>query len=230
MSESSAYQLIGIGIYTFPEASRLSGVPISSIRRWALGYEYSFRGERHSMPAVVKPQLHPISGVFALGFLDLQEIRFLHAFRRHGVSWHTLRLATEKARVIVGRSHPFSTGKFRDDGKRIMTLIAAEADDPALEDIVSKQLAFARVIKPYLKGLEFSHGSVARWFPGPDRRVVVDPTRSFGQPIVTKWGVPTLVLAKAYKAEKSFARVAQWYEIDVPSVRAAVVFEHRLAA
>jgi uncharacterized protein (DUF433 family) len=230
MSGKSSRQLIGMGIYTFPEASRLAGVPIRSIRRWALGYEYVFRGERYSMPPVLKPQLDPIGEATALSFLDLQEIRFLHAFRSHGVSWQTLRVATEKAKAIVGSDHPFSTGQFRDDGKRIMTRVADESGDPALHDIISNQLIFSRIIKPYLRGLEFSGRYVARWFPAPDRRVVVDPTRSFGQPVVDKGGVPTLVLAKAFKAEKSIAKVAQWYELDPSSVRAAVAFEHQLAA
>ena len=230
MSDHRQQQLIGVGIYTFPEASRLARVPLRSIRRWALGYEFVSRGERRSMPPVLKPQLQPINGVPALGFLDLQEIRFLHAFRSHGVSWHTLRMATERARAIVGRDHPFSTGRFRDDGKRIMTEVAAKSGDAALEDIVSKQFGFSRIIKPYLKGLEFADGYIVRWFPGPDQRIVVDPARSFGQPVLTRGGIPTIVLAKAYKAEKSFGKVARWYETDVPSVRAAVTFEHRLAA
>lgn len=69
----------------------------------------------------------------------------------------------------------------------------------------------------------------ARWFPVASRRVVIDPARSFGQPIVQE-GVPTLVLAKTFAAEGSYSRVARWYDVDVRSVRAAVDFEHRLAA
>jgi len=70
----------------------------------------------------------------------------------------------------------------------------------------------------------------ARWFPSTNRRIVIDPARSFGQPVVEKEGVPTSVLARSYKAEQSLKRVARWYDVDVRSVRAAVEFERRLAA
>jgi uncharacterized protein (DUF433 family) len=59
---------------------------------------------------------------------------------------------------------------------------------------------------------------------------MLDPLRNFGEPIVTKEGVPTRVLARSYQAEHSMARVAKWYDVDVESVRAAVEFERRLAA
>ena len=166
----------------------------------------------------------------ALSFLDLQEIRFLHASRRHGVSWQTLRQASESVKKRLSHDHPFSTGKFSSYGRRILLDAAKASGDQALEDIVSNQLGFRSVIALYLQGLEFSQGIVARWFPRPDKRIVIDPARSFGQPIVTKEGVPTLVLAKAYRAERSYSKVSRWYEVDVRSVRAAVEFESRMAA
>ena len=205
----------------------MTGIPPRSIRRWLLGYEYTARGERYSMPPVVKGQLAEFAGVEALSFLDLQEVRCLQAFRAHGVSWQTLRVASERARKIVGQDHPFSTGRFRNDGRRILTQILDEAEDSALEDIVSRQLMFERVLRAYLRGLEFVEGQAARWFPTKDRRVVIDPTRSFGQPVVAKEGVPTVVLSKAFRAERSVVRVAEWFRVEVESVRAALAFEDR---
>jgi uncharacterized protein (DUF433 family) len=65
---------------------------------------------------------------------------------------------------------------------------------------------------------------------GPRRHVVVDPLRSFGQPVVNKEGVPTAVLSHALDVEKSVARVARWFEVSRASVKAAAEFEARLAA
>jgi uncharacterized protein (DUF433 family) len=230
MSKQQAYRLVGHGIYTIPDASRLTGVPASSIRRWTLGYEYVRHGERRRLPAIVRPQLDSVDDVPALSFLDLQELRFLHAFRTHGVSWHTLRLAHERARQLIGRPHPFATGQFKTDGRRILTEVAGASRDSALVDIVQRQLVFKRIIERYLRGLEFEEDVAARWFPHGSRRVVLDPERRFGQPITTREGVPTLVLAKTYKAEQSFAKVARWYQVEIASVRAAVEFESRPAA
>jgi uncharacterized protein (DUF433 family) len=88
---------------------------------------------------------------------------------------------------------------------------------------------FKRFIAPYLRGLEFKDRIAVRWYPRRDRLVIVDPTRSFGQPVV-KEGVPTRILARSYRAERSFDRVAKWYDVAASSVRAAVDFERRLAA
>jgi hypothetical protein len=43
-------------------------------------------------------------------------------------------------------------------------------------------------------------------------------------------GVPTAVLARAFKREHSAEIVAKWYEVEVRSVKDAVEFEQKLAA
>jgi uncharacterized protein (DUF433 family) len=222
--------LVAGGIYTIPETARLTGVPIYSIRRWTCGYSFRRGGTTRWSPPLLKPQLNPIGGVLALSFLDLQEIRFLHAFRQRGVSWYWLRAAHDCAQRRIGHDHPFSTGRFRAAGREILTEVVTSGRDRALENIVSNQLVFARVIAPYLRGLEFKDDVAVRWFPRRDRRVVIDPARSFGQPVVANGGVPTSVLIRSYRAERSFERVGRWYDVDAASVRAAVAFEHRLAA
>jgi hypothetical protein len=43
----NGYRLIGRGIYTIPEALRLTRVPRSTIRRWSLGHRFRFNGQEH---------------------------------------------------------------------------------------------------------------------------------------------------------------------------------------
>lgn len=221
-------ELLVLGIYTIPEAARLTRVPIANIRRWTLGYSFVRGGRRHWSPPLVKPRLHPIDNVPAVSFLDLQELRLLHAFRSRGVSWQALRVAHEQAKARIGHAHPFATGRFWTAGRDIFMAVAHAQRDRALENIVTKQLIFRRIISPYLRDLEFK-GVAIRWYPRRDRRVILDPTRNFGKPVV-KEGVPTGVLARSYHAERSAERVAKWYDVAVSSVRAAVEFERRLAA
>jgi uncharacterized protein (DUF433 family) len=229
--------LLRAGIYSLTEAARLTDIPIYSIRRWTLGYYFVRGGQRRWSPPLVKPQIRSMDGVPAVSFIDLQELRFLHAFRDHGVSWYWLRIAHERSKERIGHDHPFSTGKFRSAGREILIGVRALGDasqragrDAVLENIISSQLVFQRVISPYLRGLEFDEDIAARWFPSTNRRIVIDPTRNFGQPILEKEGVPTSVLARSFKAERSLKRVARWFDVDVRSVRAAVEFERRLAA
>lgn len=227
--ETKPQELLTAGVYTLPDAARLTSVPPANIRRWTQGYSFIRNGRRRWSPALVPPQLDKIQGAEALSFLDLQELRLLHMFRIRGASWRTLRVAHERAKKWVGHGHPFSTGRFQSAGREVLTEVAASESDHALQNIVSGQLVFRRFIAPYLRGLEFDDDVVIRWFPRRDRRVVVDPRRSFGQPIVRE-GVPTSVLARSYRTEKSIERVARWYDVEASSVRAAVDFERRLAA
>lgn len=227
---SAGEDLLAVGIYTLPEAARLARVPIANIRRWTLGYSFVRGGQRHWSPPLIKPQLHPIDGVPAVSFLDLQELRLLHAFRSRGASWQTLRVAHDRAKTLVGNSHhPFATGRFWSAGREILAEVAHAERDRALENIVTRQLVFKKFITPYLRGLEFKDRIAVRWYPRRDHRVMLDPTRNFGKPVV-KEGVPTRVLARSYRAERSAERVAKWYAVAVSSVRAAVDFERRIAA
>jgi len=52
----------------------------------------------------------------------------------------------------------------------------------------------------------------------------------FGQPITNTFGVPTIVLAEAVRAEGSVERVTKLYDVAAAAVRDAVKFENSLAA
>src|SRR5207245_10935867 len=110
-----------LGIYTIPEAARLTRVPFASIRRWTHGYAFRKGGERRWSPPLVVPQLDPVDEIPAVSFLDLQELRFLHAFRSRGASWQTLRVAHEPATGRIGHSHPFSTRTLRSAVRAIVS-------------------------------------------------------------------------------------------------------------
>jgi uncharacterized protein (DUF433 family) len=229
---NGVYHFIGVGIYSVPEASRLTGVSAARIRRWLKGYSFKLKDEVHPMPPVWEAQLPPIDGELALGFLDLVEVRFVDAFLIRGVSWHTLRLAARQAKMLFDTSHPFSTKRFKTDGRNIFAEIIQETKEKSLLDLVKSQYAFEKVVAPGLAGLEFAgSGESVRWWPlQRSRRVVIDPARAFGKPILDKEGVPTSILAQAYRIEQSVERVAHWYEVDPRSVRAAIQFEEKLAA
>src|SRR5438128_7940852 len=109
--ETGSPKLLTAGVYTLPDAGRLTNVPPANIRRWTQGYSFIRNGQRRWSPALVPPQLDQIQGVSALSFLDLQELRLLHMFRDPGASWQTLRVAHERAQQWVGHRHPFSTGR-----------------------------------------------------------------------------------------------------------------------
>ena len=228
------YRLIGRGIYSLPEAHRITGVPIRSIRRWTYGYEWGALGafRRRSAPVVHSALPELLGDLPALDFADLIEVRFLNAFRELGVSWKAIRIASDRAREILGLNHPFSSRRFSTDGHTILAQFVDETGDEHLVDLVRNQYEFERIIFQFLHGeIDFGDGDVPRrWYPvRGSRRIVVDPERAFGAPIVEVEGVPTRILAKAVDAEGSFGVVAKLFEVDPVSVEAAHAYEIALA-
>ena len=225
--------LVGVGIYTVPEAARLTGVSSQRIRRWLTGYSYQRGDQVRRSEAVWRHQLPVIDESLALGFRDLMEVRFIDAFRGQGVSWKTIRLAASRAIELFDNDYPFSTRRFVTDGKTIFAEIIRAEGKRALLDIPKSQYAFRHVVsRSFQKGLEFSQdGTVIRWWPlGEKRRVVLDPSRAFGQPIVSKEGIPTLTLVEAVQTEGSIERVAKLFDVERDSIRDAIRFEESLAA
>jgi uncharacterized protein (DUF433 family) len=171
-----------------------------------------------------------IGGQLSLSFLDLMEVRFVHAFREHGVSWKVIRRAEEHAADVLRTTHPFATNRFRSDGETILGDIADRTN--GLWDMAHKQRVFADVVDAFMKGIEWADdGLAARWRPLEDSmRVVVDPARSFGVPLLDDENVPTRAIFDAVEAGESVDAVAAWFEVPVESAMDAVRFERRLLA
>lgn len=227
------FHIIGRGIYSLSDAQRLTGVPVRRIRRWATGYHFTSNGALRKSAPVIANDLTGAVGSPALSFADLLEVRFLNAFREYGVSWNAIRIASQRAKEIMGLSHPFSNRRFSTDGKTVLARFVGETGDEVLVDLVKSQYEIERIISAYLIGeIEFDEqDSPARWRPFPDSdRIVVDPSRSFGAPILDAAGIPTLVLARAVQAEGSIAVVANLFDVDVAGVDDAFRYEASRAA
>ncbi|MBE7186099.1 MAG: hypothetical protein INR68_17010 [Methylobacterium mesophilicum] len=222
---------LGVGSYTAPEAARLLRTPVRNIRRWMLGYSYGPADKRRSSPPLWQSQLSMIEDQLEVGFRDLIELRFVTAFVEQGVGLLTIRNCLEFARSIVHDTHPFSTRRFRTDGKTIFLESTRDSVEPELLDLKRRQLVFQRVFERSFRDLEIEADAVVRWRPFNGKAsIVIDPRRSFGQPIAAASGVPTIALAQAVKSEGSVSRVAQLYEVAPLVVRDAVRFEESLLA
>jgi uncharacterized protein (DUF433 family) len=222
------YRIIGRGIYSLSDAERLTGVPTKRIRRWTTGYDFSRKGVmRHSTP-VIANDLSAEIGVPALNFVDLLEVRFLNAFREYGVSMKAIRIASLRARDLLGLTHPFSSQKFSTDRHTVLAEFVTETGDEVLLDLVRTQYELDRLVARFLVGeVEFDEtGTPARWRPFPSsRRIVIDPQRAFGAPILDEAGIPTLVLARAVEVEESIDVVAKLFNVDPAAVEDAHRYE-----
>jgi uncharacterized protein (DUF433 family) len=236
---SSEPDALGRGAYSAVESLRLlnfsrPGLPPArrvsrnTVSRWLRGYSHGEDG--HSDP-LWKPDYHNDDDQIELSFRDLIELRFVKAFRDLGIGLTTIRDCYRRAVDEVQDDRPFSTQRFRTDGKTIFLEITEKDHDGRMIDLKKRQQVFRTIIEPSLRDLEFDASTVARWYPlGMKRRsVLVDPNRSFGRPIV-QHGIPTEILAEAVKIEGSVEAVASLYELPKAEIRAALGFEQRLAA
>lgn len=224
----------GVGIYSFADAARFIGAKPRELRRWAIGYTHKSRdgADVFSSP-LWRTQLFG-TNIDGLGFKDLIELRFVHAFRSEGVPIQLIRRTLEVARERLSAPYPFTCKKFRTDGRRIFLEVIEETGDESLIDVERQQNVIQKVIGPSLReGVELDIGGEAtRWFPLKNSHAIVfDPKRKFGQPILTDFDVPTVAIADAVKAESGDAkRVAKFFDLPLAAVRKAVEFESKAIA
>ncbi|MGK9233025.1 hypothetical protein KXS07_15340 [Inquilinus limosus] len=217
--------LLGIGLYTPAEAERLIRVPAGKIARWLKGH--SVKGKRYE--PLWHPQINLGDDHVYLGFRDLMEMRTAHAFMEKGVSAVAIRRAIVEASKLVGDERPLSTTKFRTDGRSIFLEIAREDGDAQLVDIFRRQYAFQKIIEQSLTDVDFDGIAPGRWWPASRAKgIVVDPARSFGQPIDEETGVPTAALAAAVQAEGSIEAAARAWQVRPSAVKRAAEFEAAL--
>jgi uncharacterized protein (DUF433 family) len=228
---AATFRLIGSGVYSLSEAERLAKIPRKRIRRWMEGYHFISSGKRHYSPPVIESAIGRGTGELALTFRDLVEVRFLEAFLRKGVTWKEMRIGAARAKTLLTMTHPFSSRRFKTDGRYILAEIAG-GDSPVLLNLSRNQLEFHAIINPLLQGLEFNQfDEPERWFPMTKRKgIVIDPARAFGAPIVIHGGVPTRVLAASARAERSQRLTARLYDVPLRAVRIAVYYETKFLA
>jgi uncharacterized protein (DUF433 family) len=222
---------LGVGFYTVPQAARLLRIPPVNIRRWLGGYTYRKAGRRHAMPPLWEPQLPPNGHRIELGFRDLIELRFVQQFLEAGLGLLTIRNCLVHARAYVNDDRPFSTRRFRTDGRTIFLESAKRAGEAEVLDLKNRQYELKQLIERSFKDLDLEADAVARWRPLRGKQsIVIDPARAFGQPIAARSGVPTRTLADAAQVEESLDKVAELYEVSPGALRDAIAFETSLAA
>ncbi|MBS0260100.1 MAG: hypothetical protein JSR13_20505 [Proteobacteria bacterium] len=223
-------EAIGVGSYTSPEAARLLRTTPLNVNRWLRGYTYKRSGEARQIPPLWTTQHVSVEDHLEIGFRDLIELRFVKAFIDAGVGLLAIRNCLEYARECAKDDRPFSTRRFQTDGRTIflesIERVGNQIDEPKLLDLKKKQYAFKQVIERTFKDLDIEDDAVARWRPFHGKKsIIIDPGRSFGQPIASEYGVPTVALADAVEAEGSVEDVARIFDVPVSVIRDAVQFE-----
>ena len=218
--------LIGRGLYTPAEASRLLNIPANKISRWLRGH--NVQGKHYGR--LWEPEINLGDDRVFLGFRDLMEARVVQAFIRQGISAIGMRSAIRVARDVINESHPLATNRFRTDGREIFLHVIETNEEgeerERLLNLFRRQYEFRGVIEPILKSVDFGReGNPLQWWPrGRRGGIVVDPERAFGAPIDDVSSVPVHILAETGRA-LGVAETAAAYLVSAASVRRAMDFD-----
>lgn len=212
---------LGLGIYTFSEAGRLTGLGSQRVRSWF--EDRTSAGKLRGRGRVFQSHF----GSDVISFLDLIEVLVAGHMREMGISLGAVRKAYAALGAYLHTQHPFSHQDLLTDGRKLFVYLEKESQSRAeLIEIAGQQHAIPQVLLPYLQRLDYDRVSrLARQWNIEDG-IVIDPARALGKPIVRASAMPTAVLAAAWRANGEDAdRVADWYGVSPADVEAAVRFE-----
>ena len=230
---SASTEFIGKGIYTFAEGARFANVTASKARRLMLGHQ-----RRHGDEVIVDEELWQneiiVDDDNFMSFKDLIELKSIGELSLLGISVQRLRRARNILIDLIEDSYPFSSERLRTDGSDLF--IEFQKKDSAGEfktvEIFSGQQNFTRIVEDSFKDLDFDNSSPRRWWiNGRENGVVIDPDRSFGEPVDNETGIPTKILYEYSLAhENNYKKVAMDYCISEQTVKRACDFEIKLAS
>jgi uncharacterized protein (DUF433 family) len=232
---------LGLALYPLRDAARLVQLDARTARRWALGYDYRYRGtSRHSggvMPLMDSATARDPD----LTFTEMLTLRLVKGFREAKLSLRTIKRVAEVAAREFATPTPFVNKRFHTDGRKVFVELREERpanDEPAVTprerkmiEVLTGQHAFADVVEPSLFANVNWHDDIAsRWWPlGFNRTVVLDPATVFGTPRIANTRVPTATIAEALRAEgggeAAVSAVADWFGLSPDQVRDARDFE-----
>lgn len=214
--------ILGHGVYTPREAARLVGTNAQQVLRWT-------RGSGPSKPLWRAYYQFLDQDITEISFVDLIEVRVVSAMRRANISLQAIRFAISFAQEKFGIERPLASQTFKTDGTEIlMAALECDGDLVSLSKKRPGQKVFSEIVSQSLNDLEYEHDRVARWRPKGHSAVVIDPMRSFGDPILDHYGISTGTLYKEYLEFRDAGYLASIYEIPMAAVKESVRYESSL--
>jgi uncharacterized protein (DUF433 family) len=215
--------------YSVADAAYHLRMPEETLRSWVVGRLYPVAGQsKRSLPLI---HLDDPKRQY-LSFINLVEAHVLAAIRRrHGVKLPKVRNALDYVRRQFRIERPLVDQTFQTDGldlfvERYSGLINASREGQrAMKEIIG---VYLKRIERDAKGLPiklypFTRDTQAEAAPGSDPRVVVmNPTISFGRPVIAGTGIPVSSIYERYKAGDSVADLAHDFRLEIGAIEEAI--------
>ncbi len=189
-------------VFTLREAAGYLGMPASTLHKWGRSSDPLITvGPRHGRQATVP-------------FIGFAEAFVLSAFRRAGVPLQRIRPAVEVLRNTMGIEHALAAEHLYTDGAEVLFDYATErgaTDLLELTVIRTGQKQFSELVRGYLRRIRYADDGWASMLELPayrDARVVVDPQRAFGLPLLVRGGARVEDLVDRFVAGDHLADIA----------------------
>ncbi|MEP1964689.1 hypothetical protein [Tateyamaria sp.] len=214
--------ILGMGVYTPREAARLVGTNAQQVLRWT-------RGSGPNEPLWPAHYQFLDEDVSEISFYDLIEIRVVSAMRKAGIALQSIRFAISYAKSELKIERPLASRSFKIDGDELlMDAIENDGEYVSLSKKRAGQKVFKQIISQSLNDLEYDGSYASRWRPRGFSKVIIDPQRHFGDPILDKHGISTSVLKREFENFGDVSYLSKIYEITASDIRSGVGFEDSL--
>jgi uncharacterized protein (DUF433 family) len=210
--------------YTAAEAARYLRIPLPTVRSWVVGRDYPRQsGTARFKPVVVTPK----DPGHRLSFRNLVELASLRALRtEHGLKLSAVREALQFAERKLGTEAPLaSPALFASAGELFL-----QRYGQLINLNRAGQLGIWAVLQGLMRRIKWDDNLAVRFFPPVPNRpeghsVMLDPTVSFGRPVLARLGVKTSVIVDRINAGEEPAAVARDYGATDDEIMDALAYE-----
>ena len=204
------------------EAARYTLVPYNTLRYWT-------KGRQSVRPLIPLASTDPP----LLSFKNLMECHIVSGMRK--------KLATRKIRPALLNCvklhpslHPLLEEQFETNRK---SLFVRERDEELVNLNTPEQRILTEIFEINMERIERNASGVFVFFPFVEKRsrhepkiIMMDPSVSFGRPVIAGTGIPTAVIASRFHARESIRDLAKEYGRTEKEVEEAVRWETRAIA
>jgi uncharacterized protein (DUF433 family) len=210
--------------YSVAEAAHYLHMPGETLRSWVMGRLYPVAGQSKRSRSLIR--LDDPKRQYLVEAHVLAAIR-----RRYGVRLPEVRNALEYLKRRFGIDRPLIDQAFQTDGVDLFVehygdlVNASRGGQQAIKEIIS---VYLRRIERDAKGLPikfypFTRDSESDALPESDPKLVVmNPTISFGRPVISGTGIPVSSIYERYKAGDSVADLARDFNLETGAVEEAI--------
>lgn len=213
--------------YPLTEAARYLKLPPATLRAWTLGRPYpTSKGQGRFTPLIRPSARNPLS----LSFWNLIEAHVIRALRaEHGVSIKALRQAVEFAEARLGVDRLLLRPELRSDAGQLFL----DRYGQLINLSASGQLAMRQVLEAHLKRVSWDderfpfrlHPFLVGDATNSAMPIAIDPSISFGRPVVLSRGISTAAIVARLDAGESADALARDYELTKGDIEQAAVYE-----